>query len=398
MDRNTSADRADPRVLLLTSGYAPTIGGAESYAQTLADGLAEAGCDVTVVTDLVPGSEPREDGRRTRVFRLGEYHDLVRDPSKLAWEQLYFGVLPELERVLRQHRPDLVVANSLETTVIGRIVAEEYSIPLVGAYHEHAPEEEPFGLGRMALGYRALAPDLVLAGSRSYEARALRFLPRERVHLVHHGVDTARFRPDVDGTAVRASYRVAPDERLIVNAGRLKARKGQLELVRAFAGLEDPTTRLLIVGGISSASPEYADALEREVAALGLEGRVRIDRNVEYRRMPEVYAAADVVAQPSLSEGLGLAVLEGMAAGRAVVTTDIPGIREILTAEGIAEVVRPGEVTGLRDALRRLLDDSSHASRTAAAGRRHVEDRFSLDSMVTRSHAALLELLRGRAL
>ncbi|MDT7782683.1 MAG: hypothetical protein QOF58_1102 [Pseudonocardiales bacterium] len=383
------------RVLLLTSGYAPIIGGAETYAQTLAEGLAASGHEVLVVTDQVAGHPASERLGGVRVARLSGYRALLDDPSKLPWEQLYFGVLPELEEVLRGFTPQLVVANNLETTVIGRVVAFELDVPLVGTYHEHAPEEEPFGQGKMALGYRFLSPDLVLAGSRSYQARALRHLPADRVRLIYHGVDTDTFRPDVGGAAVRARYGIAPDEKLVVNSGRLKPRKGQLALLRAFAAQDDPSARLLIVGGVSSASLEHAALLESEIDQLGLRSRVRIDREVTYQQIPAVLAAADVVAQPSTSEGLGLALIEAMAMGRPVIATNIPGFDEILTADGLALVVEPDDVDGLAAALRTMLADPGARARLAAAGHQHAVEHFSRKKMLEHTEAALLEVVRS---
>ncbi|MFJ4185187.1 glycosyltransferase family 4 protein [Kitasatospora sp. NPDC089509] len=387
--------RHAPRVLLLTSGYAPTIGGAETYAQTLSEGLARSGCPVAVVTDRPPGTAPVPGDTDVRIHRLDGYRALLTDPSKLAWEQLYFGLLPELHEIVEAFRPEVVVVNNLETTVLGRIVAEQYGIGIVAAYHEHAPEEEPLGPGKEALGYRVLAPDLVLAGSEYYAQRARRHLPEHRVRLIHHGVETEHFHPSVDGSAVRARYGVTAGERLIVSAGRLKARKGQRELIHAFARLADERSRLLIVGGVSSASPQYAQRLEADVDRLGLRGRIIIDRSVGYDQMPAVYAAADIVAQPSESEGLGLAVLEAMSTARPVVTTDVPGIREILTADGIAECVPARDPVRLAGALARLLSDPPHAARVGEAARRHVLEHFSTDSMIRRSRAAIEEVVAG---
>lgn len=382
------------RVLVLTSGYAPIIGGAETYAQTFAEGLAASGHEVLVATDQVAGQPARERQRGVAIARLSGYRALLDDPSKLPWEQLYFGVLPELEEVLAGFRPELVVANNLETTVIGKVVAFELDVPLVGAYHEHAPEEEPFGQGKMALGYRFLSPDLVFAGSRSYQARALRHLPADRVKLIYHGVDTEVFRPDVSGTEVRARYGIGPDEKLIVNSGRLKPRKGQLALLRAFAAQDDPAARLLIVGGVSSASLEHAALLESEIDRLGLRDHVRIDREVTYEQIPSVLAAADVVAQPSTSEGLGLALIEAMAMGRPVIATNIAGFDEILTADDLALVVEPDDVDQIAAALRTLLADADARATLGAAGHQHVVEHFSRKKMLEHTEAALCELVR----
>ena len=122
---------------------------------------------------------------------------------------------------------------------------------------------------------------------------------------------------------------------------------------------------------------------------LGLGAVVTIDREVTFGRMPEVLAAADVVVQPSLEEGLGLAVLEAMSAGRPTVTTGIPGITEILTTPGIALVVPPASVEPLARALEELVVSPRRRAALAAACRAHVVAHFSRQQMARRTEAAL---------
>ncbi len=290
-------------------------------------------------------------------------------------------------------RPDVVVSNSLEMTIVGRIVADQYDAPLVGIYHEQAPEAEPFGRGRMSLAYRRAAPDLVLAGCEFYAERARSFLSDEIVRVVYHGVDTGLFSPRTSRLKVRSRYGLRDDEILIVNSGRLKPRKGQLELVRAFASICDERARLLIVGSLSSASIEYADSLEKEINRLDVGHRTIIDRNVGYVDMPEVLAAADLVAQPSLAEGFSLAVLEAMSVGRPVITTRIASSAEMRLSSDNAILVAPGEVDELASALNELVDDRDLRLMLGRAGRKHVVDNFSLDNMIEQTDQAIRSLV-----
>jgi glycosyltransferase involved in cell wall biosynthesis len=383
------------RVLVLTTGYHPTIGGAETYARTIGHALAARGHDVLIATDRVGGEPGRSVDGPVRVARLHEYRSLLDDPSKLAWEQLYFGVLPELGRVLGDWRPDVVLANSLETTIVGRMVADDLDIRLVGAYHEQDPLGEPFGIGRMSLAYRRSAPDLVLAGSRMYADRARAFLPADRVRLVHHGIDTDLFHPDTDGSAMRKRFGIEDEHVLIVNSGRLKERKGQLELVRAFATVADGSARLLIAGSVSSASIDYADGLYAEIDRLGLTARVTIAQDITYPEMPGLLAAADMVAQPSLAEGFGLAVLEAMSTARPVIATRIDGFEDLRLTPDNAVVVATREVDRLGHALAGLVADAGRRAALGQAGRCHVVENFSLAAMADRTELAVRSVIAG---
>jgi glycosyltransferase involved in cell wall biosynthesis len=387
------------RVLFISSSFHPVIGGAETYAWDVVTGMRARGHEVVVVTDVprghAPGEVSTENPEGVTVRRLSRYRELLADPSKLHWEQMAFSLMPELAECAGEFGPDLVMTNSLDTSPLGKTVALDRDIPWVAAFHEHAPQDEPLGAGRLRLVYEVLRPDLVLVGSQFYAQRARRWGGAGlRTRLIYHGVDTDRFRPGVAAEPVRRRYGVAAEEILIVCSGRLKPRKGIRELIRAFAPVHErhPRTRLLIVGSVSSASLDYAAALEADIKELGLPETVIIDQGVTFDQMPEVLAAADIVAQPSFEEGLGMAVLEAMSSARPVVTTDIPGVREILTAPGIAEVLPPGRLEPLTDALLKLVGDRRLRERLGRSARQHVEQHFSRRRMLEQTESALLEV------
>ncbi|MGX6750164.1 glycosyltransferase family 4 protein [Streptomyces xantholiticus] len=395
------------RILLLTSAYPPVMGGAETYVREIAEGMAALGHEVRVVTDAVAGrpeqhvQSSREVRKGVRVDRLAGYRALLADPSKLPWEQMLFGTLPELASVLGTWRPDLVFANSLETAVLGRIVADEHEVPLVSAFHEHEPENEPFGTGRCSLVYRWVRPELVLAGSRFYAARARAHVPEDRIALIHHGVDTDRFAPPgrdpSDRRETRRAWGVADDELLIVSVGRLKPRKGQAELLRSFTGLPGLRAVLVLLGGVSSGSPEYAEQLRTDIAAARADGfRIVLDTGVDLDGMPTALAAADLAVLPSHSEGLGLALLEAMSTGLPVIATEIEGFAEVLDGCPAALTVPLGDEKALTGALSSLAMDPGLRQRLGALARDRAVERFSSRRM-TRHTLALLERLVGGA-
>lgn len=387
------------RLLMITSSFHPVIGGAETYAFEVAREMAARGHAVTVVTDAprdpAPAGPLDGDPPGVTVHRFTAYRALLADRSKIHWEQMAFGIHPELCDVLDQAKPDVVITNSLDAAVLGKTVALDRDIPWVAAFHEQAPEREPLGLGRLRLVYGQLRPSLVLAGSRFYADRAERF--GADTELIYHGVDTDLFHPGSDPDPARRRYGYTERDVVIACAGRLKERKGIIEALRAFAAVHAarPETRLLVVGSVSSASLDYAARLESEIDRLGLRAVVTIDQTVTFDQMPGLLAAADLVTQPSLEEGLGLSVLEAMSTGRATVTTDIPGIREILTAPDVASIVPPGRVEPLAAALERLVADPRERAALAARGRAHVLEHFSRSRMMRQTEEALRLVVDG---
>src|SRR5262249_50432454 len=92
-------------------------------------------------------------------------------------------------------------------------------------------------------------------------------------------------------------------------------------------------------------------------------------------------AAADIVALPSLHEGLGVAALEAMAAGRAVVASRVGGLAEVVVHDETGLLVSPGDVAGLAAALGRLAEDRALRARLGAAGQQRVRARYTTARM-----------------
>jgi glycogen(starch) synthase len=182
----------------------------------------------------------------------------------------------------------------------------------------------------------------VLAVSSALADEARR-LGAQEVRVVPNGVDVPE---DVGPEA-------APPQ--ILFAGRLSREKGVLELVEAARGLE------LVVAGDGP-----------------LRARVPQARGwVTHDELELLYGAAAVVACPSRREGFGVVCAEAMAHGRAVVASDVGGLRDLVVDGETGILVPPGDVPALREALERLLADPGLRRRLGAAGRERARDRFS---------------------
>lgn len=203
-------------------------------------------------------------------------------------------------------------------------------------------------------------------------------VPADRIRIVANGVAVGddSGRPDERAATDRA------DGRRVVMIGQLRSQKGHETLLDALAALPADVTAVLAGEG-----PER-ERIESRIADLGLTSRVHLAGFVD--DVPALLATADVVVLPSRFEGLPLAVLEGMAAGRPVVATNVAGTDQLI-ADGLTGLlVASGDAPALADAIERLLDDPVLARRLAAAGRAQVVERFSVDRMV-RSVAAIYQ-------
>ena len=233
-----------------------------------------------------------------------------------------------------------------------------------------------------------LEPDHVLVVSR-YWRRILRELYAIDATVVTNGVDAARFHrpPGFDASALRG--RVGASNRpMFLTVGGIDPRKGSLELIEAMARVKlelSPSPVLVLVGGQSFRDHRaYRELVLQRAQDLGLEeGNDFINLGtVSDQELPGWYHAADAFVFPSLKEGWGLAVLEALAAGLPVLTTDIEVFREYLS-DHTALLVPPGDAEKLASALIRLATDANLRERLARSGP-EVAGRFTWDACANR--------------
>jgi len=202
----------------------------------------------------------------------------------------------------------------------------------------------------------------------------------DSVHTIHGGTDPDFFDPGrTDGTRLRHELGIDPDH-IVVGQVSVRNWKGWSDLVAAIAliAAQSPATRLILVG----CEPESErERVEKAVQTAGLAGRVM---TLPYRTdMPDVLATCDIVVDASWSgTGITGTIREAMAMGRAVVTTDCGGNRELVVAGEVGLVVPPRAPDSLAKAIARLIDDPDLRIRFGAAGRRRVENHFSTEKRI----------------
>lgn len=222
---------------------------------------------------------------------------------------------------------------------------------------------------------------LTVSAEEAADARRLRIHPEPVA--IGNGRDPALFRPDpVARAAVRAELGARQGDCVIIAVARLVRHKGYPELLEAMRAAP-PHCVLWVVGDrLPSDHGEDLEALF-EAAAAALGPRIR---RLGYRTdVPQLLAAADVFALPSLFEGLPMSVIEAMLCGLPVVATDIRGPREMVVAGGTGLLVPPGEAAPLAEALRVLAADPRRRARMGEAGRARALERYTEAKVVGRT-------------
>jgi phosphatidyl-myo-inositol dimannoside synthase len=201
------------------------------------------------------------------------------------------------------------------------------------------------------------------------------------------GVDSERFRPDVDGQPIRDRHHLG-DRPVIVCVSRLVARKGQDALIRSLPRIRVrvPGVALLLVGS----GPDEA-RLRRLAAEHDVSADVVFTGRVESAELPMHYAAGDVFAMPCRTrrggadvEGLGIVYLEASATGLPVVAGDSGGAPDAVIADETGYVVDGRSPDAITEKISRLLADPDLRDRLGAAGRAWVERDWQWDGLAVR--------------
>lgn len=360
------------KVCLVNSFYPPYVGGAETYVSNLARNLARVGHEVTVYCADRPFPTGVTFDGTVKVVRMRTPLSLYGTP--LSWFPVSF-VNGDYD-IIHSNFPNPYFSGV--SAAVGRVEG----VPAVLTWHNDLPAVTTAASFLVGLNYVASVAYLeafsrIIATTAIY-AKASRVLRRHanKVEVIPNGVDTARFNPAVDSEAVKDRYHLGGYKTLIF-VGALTTwhtYKGLEELLRAFAIVEKKCDKLklLVVGGgnLLGYYQQLADGLN-------ISDRVVFAGKVGDSTLPGCYTASDFAVLPSRdsSEGFGLALLEAMASGRAVIGSDVGGIPEVIEDWKNGILVKPRDPEALANAIHALYVDDELRERMGASGREFARSR-----------------------
>lgn len=300
--------------------------------------------------------------------------------------------IARLRKRLKIDPPDLIHTHLWAANVIGRIAGRLAGVPVISSVHnpDHEPEAWEDG-SDVSRTKRVLAREIdrlsarfgcdrmiaVSEYTRQSAHRCLGF-PLERIELLYNPIDAEVFAsagdPEHDRKALLSELQLAEDSLLLLNIGRLTPQKGQIYAVRALPNIlkQYPTTNLVLVG-IATDNQWFA-GLQAEIQLLGVADHVhflgaRSD-------VPNLLRACDIFIFPSLYEGLGMALIEAMAAGCACIASAGGPLPEIVQPGVDGLLVEPRNEKLLGEAVCELLGNSSRRTSMGAAARESALKRF----------------------
>ncbi len=354
-----------------------------SHRLPLAVAAREAGFEVAVAT------RPGEDRERIEAAGI-RFLPLEIDRRGMNPFKETISVI-RLARLLRRERPDLVHLVALKPVLLGNLAAR-----LAGVRRRVSAVA---GMGFLFTGEKRggmLAPAVrrllgqALLGSRVIvqnpdDGRLLQEslgVPGEAMRLIRGaGVDLKTFqpRPEPSGTPV------------VMLPSRLLWDKGVGEFVEAARGLraDGVQARFVLVGAPDPANPAAVSWVDLD--------QWQEEGVIEWwghrKEMATVLAQAHLVCLPSYREGLPKVLIEAAACGRAIVTCDVPGCREVVAHDENGLLVPPRDAAALADAIRALLEDPARRRRLGEAGRARAERLFGQQRVNEETLAIYRELL-----
>lgn len=346
-----------------------------------------------VITDLEVGgvplhllrlaSEMKRRGRDVSVASLGDVGPVGERLPAVGIDVHACGgccgvdvrVLGRLKRIIRVAKPDVVHSMLFHANVATRWAGKRAGVPgsRILCEIQTVEVERKWHLLVDRFTHRGCRFTIGNSPSVVEHLHSKAGIPRERLRLVRGGIDAGRF--DGAAAADRKKLGLPVDARMILWVGRLDPVKGLDVLIRALAKhVADPAAHLVLVG-----DGPIRGELERLAAEVGVGDRVHfVGRRDD---VASLLAAADVFAFPSRTEGLPNALLEAMASRRAIVTTDVPGCRDLVEDGRTGLIVPYGDAAALGGALSRVLGEFEFASRIGEAARREVQAAWSIESM-----------------
>ncbi len=298
------------------------------------------------------------------------------------------SAIGRLGALVGQLDPALVHVNDIwwvPHTVRAIASGRSHSMPIVAHVRQ---EIEPEKVGR----YELDRVEAVIAISRQIEQSLITGgVSMSRVRTLYSGIDCSKRQSPHDDQAIRQMLGLPNDAVLLGTVANLFPRKGYEVMLRALPAIVHavPMVHYVIVG---SDDHGYADRLTRLANELTIADRVHI---VGFQDPVQPFLAAlDLYMHPALMEGFGIAVVEAMAMGKAVVATTTGGLPEVVAQGETGLLVPPGDAESLAEAAISLLENKPRREQMGGCGRMRAQERFSLDASVAHMEQLYGDVLR----
>lgn len=359
------------------------FGGAEQHLLTLIKNIDKSAFELHIACLFAEPLAPlvSQEGFPVHIFPM---------KSKLDWKPI-----SNLASLIKTEGFHIVHTHGVRANLLGRVAAK-----LAGATHVVTTVHSVLAfdyhrwadrwINRMCeTGTRGITERFITVCEMLAVQLTREGIPAEKIIAIHNGLEMEKYSPDISGGPVLQEFGITQDKIVMGVVARLHPVKGHTYLLDALAQAVKTTPNLLLL--IVGTGPDRAMLKEkcRELA---------LDRYVIFtgfrKDIPEILAALDFLVLPSLSEGLSLTIMEGMAMRKPVLTTAVGGTPEIITHRVDGYLVPPADASALAEGIRQMSGNLQEVLNMGLAARKTIEARFTASLMAEKTTGLYRDLLK----
>ncbi|OGN02489.1 MAG: hypothetical protein A2655_02070 [Candidatus Yanofskybacteria bacterium RIFCSPHIGHO2_01_FULL_43_42] len=366
------------RILVFTTAYRPMIGGSEIALEEMIRRLPDIFFDI-VTPRHSKEYKPLEVGGNFCIHRVGPGFESAK---------IFFPVLGFIKarQLMKSNKYDAVHAYQASQGGGAAWLVKLFSprLPFILTMQEGKKLDGQLFLLNWLRGLIIKKADMVTVISNYLKEYVQKVSKNKSIFLIPNGVDLKNFPISIRQPADQ--FPITEKRKTIITVSRLVPKNGLGDLIKAFRILNTKykiqDTKLLIIG-----DGKQREELFNLASGLGLKDRVEFAGSVPNVELQEYLSSASIFVRPSLSEGLGIAFLEAMAAGLPIVATPVGGIPDFLKDPS----THSGQATGLfckvndpediAEKINRILTDDDLRNRLILNGRKLVEEKYTWDKI-----------------
>lgn len=419
------------KIFFASQSFYPHIGGVSTYLLNLAKGLMQRG-DEVVEVHLRPPNEPNEEVvKGIKVFRIpkeplndkllegysnfkeriykechGEGDFFKKEPLITYgyddYHQINLSLGKQIEELLEENPTEIVHIHDFQLLLIYRNIPR--GIPVILTWHIPFIDSISKHLKQFLIKHMKEF-DKVIFSSEEYAKSAVKAgLPADKAEIIHPIANTALFKPKKYGNEVRDLHNIPKDCKIILCVQRIDSKSGHLQLINAMPQIikKFPKVRLMFVGGesltskISKERQKYEQEVHDLIKNLNLDEYIIFTGSIDYEKLTMYYNFADVVALTSKNEGFGLAVTEGMACGKPIIGTNVPGIA-LQVRDGVnGFLVDVGDYETTAKRILELLEDDKLRESMGNESLRIVKSSFEMSRGIDKHYKLYRKLIKEK--
>lgn len=365
-------------------GYASSV---ERLILTLTEKIEKSRFSISIVSLTEPE-------RVSKTF-LNSARALGAPTNLIPWKRSkpFATSILKLTKLIKKYEIDIVHTHEVRTNLVGLIAARLTGVKMVASIHGWVMNTVPF-LWKLYQHFdrRVIrCCDHIIVGSNFLRNEIIKMgIPSQKVTTIHNAIDTTSLDLSASSMNFKKKYNLNPKDTLIGTVGRISREKGHKYLLEAAKIViqQHPDVKFLIVG-----EGEIRAELEIYAKSLGIFDNVIFTGY--YKNLSEALAVMDLFVIPSLTESLPLAVLEAMAAGKPVISTNVGGIPEIIIHGETGLLVRPQNGMELANSIITMLNNNDLLFKMAKKGKELVNTEFSIHNFIEQTENLYSNIIRN---